>query len=134
MLSDQDDLLLWGSPKILAELLGVTVRTVQLYKSGKVTMPEPARRLLRLRVAGDLSALLGSGWEGFCFDRHGLLFVPGWSNGMKPERIRSMFFVFQEAAALRADLKALKNELWAMRKLQALKSPEDGRTLLRRKA
>ena len=67
--------LLHGSAESIADLLGCSVRTARRYKSGSTELPEPCRRLLRLRRNGDLAALLGSDWEGFCFDRHGLLQV-----------------------------------------------------------
>lgn len=116
-----DDLdLLHGEAKHLADFLGVSTRTIQLYKSGKARLPEPSRRLLRLRREGDLSALLGSAWDGFGFGRDGLLYVPGWRNGMRPEQIRAMFFTNQAAAALRNDVKALQTEVWALRKVLAV--------------
>lgn len=117
MLFDDSDLL-HGEAKYLAEYLGVSARTIQLYKSGKAKLPEPSRRLLRLRLTGDLAALLGSAWDGFYIGRDGLLYVPGWQNGMRPKQIEAMFFTFQEAAALRNDVKALRTEVWALRKVR----------------
>jgi hypothetical protein len=112
--------LLHGSAEFIADLLGCSVRTARRYKNGSTELPEPCRRLLRLRRCGDLSALLGSAWDGFGFDAGGLLYVPGWRNGWPPERIKAMFFTFQEASALRAQVKALKSELWAWRSLNAV--------------
>lgn len=37
---------------------------------------------------------------------------------MLPEQITGMFFTFQEAAALRADLKVLRSELWALKQVR----------------
>jgi hypothetical protein len=112
--------LLHGEARYLADLLGCSVRSIKRYKANPASMREPERRLLRLRRRGDLSALLGSAWEGFSFSADGLLFVPGWSNGMRPEQVRAMFFTIQEAAALRSDVRALRLELWALRKTSGL--------------
>lgn len=115
--------LLHGEAKHLAAFLGCTVRTVQLYKSGKLQMPEPTRKLLRMRFDGDLSVLGGSGWSGFYLQRGGL-FLPMWERSLSPDQVRGLFFVQQEAAALRQEVKRLRGELWALRKVQALKLPE----------
>lgn len=109
-----DDLdLLHGEPKQLAAFLGVSVRQINNYKTGKSPLPDQARRLLQLR-GGDLSALLGSDWEGFRF-HNGKLFIPGWSNGWEPGQIKGMFFTFQEAAALRQDVRDLRERVAALR-------------------
>lgn len=102
MLSETQDLL-HGDPATWAAFLGVSVRQVNNYKIGKTALPECARKLLRLRRTGDLAALLGKAWEGFSFGPDGLLYVPGWANGMQPAHIRAMFFTNQEAAALRVE-------------------------------
>lgn len=52
-----DDDLLFGDPDDLADFLGVSARTIQRYKTGKAPLPEACRKLLRLRLEGDLSAL-----------------------------------------------------------------------------
>lgn len=122
--------LLHGSAEHLADLLGCSVRQARRYRAGTLPLPEPSRRLLKLLRNGDLSSLLGSAWAGFSFSRDGLLFVPGWANGMRPEQIRAMFYGYQEAAALKADLKRLRNELWAMKKLRQY--PSAGRITLTR--
>lgn len=122
MPDDQD--LLHGPAEHIAGLLGCSVRMARRYKAGTTPLKEDSRRLLRLHRSGDLSALLGSAWAGFHFDRHGLLFAPGWSNGLAPGQIMGIFYTFQEAAALRATVKALKSEVWAMQKVQMVKVPD----------
>jgi hypothetical protein len=116
MFSNAD--LLHGESSTLAAFLGTTRRTINRYKAGTLPLPEPARRLLRLRLTGDLSALLGDAWAGFSVGRDGLLYVPGWSNGMRPEQIVAMFFTNQEAAALRQDVRRLRADLWALRQVR----------------
>jgi hypothetical protein len=118
VVSDFD--LLHGDAASVAAFLGVSTRTVKRYKAGTVPLPECCRKLLRLRFHGDLSALLGPDWEGFYVGRKGELYVPGWSNGMRPEQIRAMFFTQQEAAALRADVRKLRGELWALRMVRKI--------------
>lgn len=117
--------LLHGSAQSIADYLGVDVRQARRYKAGHA-LPGPARKLLQLRC-GDLAALLGQEWAGFSINWRGELFVPGWSNGMRPEQVKAMFFVFQEAAALRAEVKRLQGEIWAIkqvrRSLQRAKDP-----------
>ncbi len=100
--------LLHGDPVQVAAFLDITPRQLNNYRTGKTPLPGITRRLLQLRMDGDLAALMGDRWEGFRIGRDGLLYVPGWANGMRPEQIRAMFFVNQEAAALRSDVRALR--------------------------
>lgn len=117
MLSDLDHDLLHGPAEAIASTLGVSVRTAHRYKSGAQPLPEPCRRLLQLRVHGDLSALVGEAWAGFQM-ADGLLYLPGWRNGFDPAQIRALFFTQQECAALRAELKVLRSKVWAMQKVR----------------
>ncbi len=111
------DLLFWPA-EYLADFLGCSVRTARRYKSFATPLPEPCRRLLRLRYYGDLAAMLGKAWEGFYVGhKDGLLYVPGYRNGMNPGQIKAMFFGYQELSAHRQDVKRLKSEVWAMRKV-----------------
>lgn len=112
MLYDAD--LLHGDPSEVAAFLGVTLRTLRRYKANPETMPEAAKRLLRLRLEGDLRAIGGDAWEGFYLGRDGKLFVPGWSNGLPPSHIRAMFFTNQEAAALRVQVRDLQARVAAL--------------------
>lgn len=121
--TNQQDLL-HGSAQSIADYLGIDVRQARRYKAGH-PLPGPALKLLQLR-AGDLAGLLGQAWEGFSFNRAGELFMPGWANGFSPEKIKAMFFVLQEAAALRADVKQLRGEIWAMQQVRrSLKRAQD---------
>src|SRR5574340_1541158 len=105
LLNTNDDAdLLFGSNDYLAAFLGTTTKTIKNYKSGKTPLPEPARRLLKLRY-GDLSGLLGKGWEGFTFI-NGELFTPEFKYGFSPEEMRAWFFGRQELTALRRDRKS----------------------------
>lgn len=123
LLNTNDDAdLLFGSNDYLAAFLGVTPKTIANYKSGKTALPEPARRLLKLRY-GDLSGLLGDGWEGFTFHQ-GELFTPDFKYGFKPEEMRAWFFGRQELAALRREngklkleVKKLRADQWAREKV-----------------
>ncbi|TAJ76097.1 MAG: hypothetical protein EPO42_13235 [Gallionellaceae bacterium] len=118
MLSDDDYNLLHGSAEHIAGLLGVSPRTAARYKSGASELPEPCRRLLRLRRDGDISAIMGKDWEGFYFGADGLLYLPTHRNGFDAHQIRAMFFTVQECAALRADLRELRSKIWAMQKVR----------------
>lgn len=122
--------LLHGDTETVAALLGVTRRTVQLYKAGRLKLPEGYCKLLAVLRGGDLGQVLGDAWAGFSFGLDGRLFVPGWANGMRPEQIRAMFFVFQEAAALRSDVRRLRAghraaDLHVLRDLVALQVSND---------
>lgn len=107
MLYDFD--LLQGDPLAVAEYLGISARTLRRYKADPDKMPEGVRKLLRMRAEGDLRALGGDGWSGFYLTRHGL-FCPLWERELAPETVKGMFFVQQEAAALRAEVKRLRAE------------------------
>lgn len=67
-----DDCLIHGAPQEVAFFLGVSVRTLRRYKSHPDQMPEAVRKLLRLRMEGDLSALGGKLWDGFYLTRGGV--------------------------------------------------------------
>jgi hypothetical protein len=116
-MDDQD--LLQGDAKLIAKFLGVSLRAVQHYRLGDRPLPATVRKLLQIRL-GDLSALAGDQWQGFSFGRDEKLYLPTYRNGFDPDQIRSMFFVLQEAAALRNELKAVKNKLWAYEKMRSM--------------
>ncbi len=116
MLYDSD--LLFGDPSVVAAFLGVTERTLRRYKAKPEAMPEAIKRLLRLRLEGDLRAIGGNAWEGFYLGRDGKLYAPLWERGLSAKAVLSMFFVQQEAAALRVEVKKLKTELWALRRVR----------------
>lgn len=106
----------------MAEYLGVDPRTVKRWKAGQVALPEPVRRLLRLRFEGDAAALLGNGWEGFYF-QSGELFIPGWKYGFNPDQIKAMFFQVQEVRALRHELHQAREEVLSQRFLRRCAAP-----------
>lgn len=58
-----DDVLYGIRAEALAELAGVEVKTAARWKRG-AALPEPTRRLLRLRVRGELG-LLSEAWQGW---------------------------------------------------------------------
>lgn len=101
--------LLHGQEADLAEYLGVTVQTVKRWKTGRVQLPEPCRRLLALRFEGDAAALLGQDWEGFYF-QNGELFIPGWKYGLNPWQIKAMFFQVQQVRALENEIRAMQDD------------------------
>jgi len=109
-----DDDLLFGDPSEVAEFLGVTLRTLRRYKANPDAMPEMAKKLLRLRLEGDLRALGGDAWEGFYFSR-GRLYIPSWANGWEAAQVRALFFTVQEAAALRSEVRDLRARVEALR-------------------
>lgn len=106
-----DDYLIHGDPHLVADFLGVSVRTVRRYAADPFNMPEGVKKLLRLRVEGDLRALGGDAWEGFYMGRDGLLYMPGWLNGWTPHKLRALFFEMQELAALRVEVNKLRQEV-----------------------
>lgn len=103
--NDQADLL-FGDAALIAEYLGVSVKTVQRWKAGK-PMPAAAFKLMQLRY-GDLSGLLGKDWEGYTFGTDGKLYVPGWRGGFDPYQIHAMFFNVQQVRYLQAQIEALE--------------------------
>lgn len=125
--------LLWGQPKIIAEYLGVTPRTVQGWKKNPDAMPTYAVKLLRLRY-GDLTGLLGDEWDGFCF-RQGELFHPDFKYGFSAGETKGWFFGRQLLAELKREVPLLKTEVarletelqnaktaqWAAQKLRAIR-------------
>jgi hypothetical protein len=105
---DQNDLL-HGDPRPLADYLGVSTRTVKRWQAGE-PMPTAAFKLLQVRY-GDLSGLLGADWEGFTFGRQlddPKLYLPGWRGGFEPYAIRAMFFQVQQVRALQAEIRESK--------------------------
>lgn len=99
------------------DFLGVSLRTLARYKRHPDKMPLACKRLLRLRISGDLRALGGDEWEHFYINR-GLLYLPEYRNGFTAHHIRAMFFEVQQVKALQNELKALKRELWASKKVR----------------
>lgn len=98
-LNPNDDAdLLCESAEVIAECLGVSIKTAYRYKAG-AELPEPARRLLKVRL-GDLAGLMGDQWQGFTFGRDGKLYLPGWRGGFDPHQIRAMFFHCHEVRHL----------------------------------
>jgi len=123
----------------LCQYLNIHPRTFRRWKNGTAAVPETTVRLLRLRLYGDVSALMGDGWKGFYFGRDGLLYLPGWKYGWKPEEISALFFTRQELraakadlidtrkanASLAADLAKLRDLVWAEKKLRKLVALEE---------
>lgn len=112
-----DDCLIHGEDDDLAAFLGVSLRTLARYKRHPDKMPLACKRLLRLRMSGDLRALGGDDWEHF-YITHGRLYLPEYRNGFTAHQIRAMFFEVQQVRALQNELKALKRELWASKKVR----------------
>jgi hypothetical protein len=110
-----DDDLLFGDPSEVAAFLGVNERTLRRYKAKPEAMPEAAKRLLRLRLEGDLRAIGGNAWEGFYLGRDGKLFAPMWNRGLSADVVRGMFFTMQEAAALRIQVRDLQARVDALK-------------------
>lgn len=106
-----------GEDDDFAAFLGVSLRTLARYKRHPDKMPLACKRLLRLRISGDLRALGGDEWEHFYIKR-GLLYLPEYRNGFTAHHIRAMFFEVQQVKALQNELKALKRELWASKKVR----------------
>ncbi|MFA7399109.1 MAG: hypothetical protein WCZ98_01380 [Sideroxydans sp.] len=110
-----DDDLLFGDPSEVANFLGVTARTLRRYKANPEAMPEAAKRLLRLRLEGDLRAVGGNAWEGFYLGRDGKLYAPMWERGLSADVVKGMFFTMQEAAALRVQVRDLQARVEALK-------------------
>lgn len=112
-----DDCLIHGEASELAAFLGVSERTLARYKRHPEKMPEAVKKLLRLRLSGDLRALGGDEWEHFHITQ-GMLYLPEYRNGFTASKIRAMFFEVQQVRALQNELKALKREVWATKKVR----------------
>ena len=112
-----DDCLIHGDDSTIAAFLGVSLRTLARYKRHPDKMPLACKRLLRLRMEGDLRALGGDDWEHF-YITHGKLYLPEYRNGFTAHQIRGMFFRLQMIPSLQNEVKALKRELWAMKKVR----------------
>lgn len=109
-----DDCLIHGDPSEVAAFLGVSLRTLRRYQKHPDQMPEACKKLLRLRMEGNLRAIGGNDWDGF-YLQAGELFLPLWERGFRPEHIKAMFFEVQELAWHRSEAKRLQNELEAVK-------------------
>lgn len=112
-----DDCLIHGEDNDLAAFLGVSISTLRRYKRHPDKMPLACKRLLRLRMEGDLRALGGDEWEHF-YITQGKLYLPEYRNGFTAHQIRGMFFRLQMIPDLQNELKALKREVWASKKVR----------------
>jgi len=112
-----DDCLIHGDDSDIAAFLGVSLRTLARYKRHPDKMPLACKRLLRLRMEGDLRALGGDEWEHF-YIKQGMLYLPQYRNGFTAHQINGMFFRLQMIPDLQNELKALKRELWATKKVR----------------
>jgi hypothetical protein len=112
-----DDCLIHGDDSDIAAFLGVSLRTLARYKRHPDKMPLACKRLLRLRMEGDLRAIGGDEWEHF-YITHGKLYLPEYRNGFTAHQIRGMFFEVQQVRALQNEMKALKREVWASKKVR----------------
>lgn len=100
----------------LCELLGIDPRTLRRYKSGQTPVPVAAARLVRLRFAGDASALLGPDWAGFRYGKDGKLYIEGWRGGFDPHQIRAMFFGVQLVRHHEATIRQLERRIDGLEK------------------
>lgn len=112
-----DDCLTYGNPPEVAAFLGVSLHTLRRYRNHPDSMPEACKKLMRLRLEGDLRAIGGDAWTGF-YLQQGELFVPFFERSFTPEQVKGMFFRVQQVAALEADLRDLRGRLWALQKVR----------------
>lgn len=111
MLYDED--LFLGDSDDLANYLGVSHATIMRWKKKPLSAPVPVRRLMRLRLDGDLGALLGKDWDGF-YIQENKLHAPVFEAPMSAWQIKAMFFNVQELGAVRADLRELQARFMAL--------------------
>ncbi|SFU83371.1 hypothetical protein SAMN05216339_1229 [Nitrosomonas eutropha] len=105
-----DDLLYGVSVETLQEITGEETRVIKQWKKGTRRPSESAIRLVKLFFHGQVSELLGSGWNGFYF-KNGLIYVPEWRNGFSADDIRALFFRCQMVAYLESEIRLLKEEI-----------------------
>ena len=98
----------------LARLARVDPSTASRWKTRKSRLPGAVAQLVRLRILGDVAALLGKAWAGWRFGRDGLLYAPGWRRGFEPDEIRAQPFLYGERAVLKRELAELRAEVERM--------------------
>jgi len=105
--------------KHLAVFLGVSPVTIRNWRAGRARVPLAVKRLLTLRLEGDLSTLAGADWEGFRICADGKFYHPFWSRGFTPFQLKALFFEVQDAWQLKRDLEQARAELAALKKEKA---------------
>ena len=75
----------------IEKITGEDLNIIKKWKKGTKAIPEPALRLIRLYISGDVSALLGDEWKGYRFSQN-LIYLPEWRNGFAPHEIRALFW------------------------------------------
>lgn len=108
------DLVAGFNEDYLCEYLQVNPKTLKRWNAGTVQPPHAVLLLLQLR-AGDLSALGGSGWEGFRISPDNKLHIPFFHRPFEPGQVKAMFFTTQDAWADRSEVKGLQRDLVALR-------------------
>ena len=98
------------SPEEISRITGAAPRTIRHWIQKPENVPERVLRDLNLFIHGELSTIGGNDWQGHTL-RAGLLFIPGWRNGISPEQLKTMFFDCQQARALKNEARNLREEL-----------------------
>ena len=105
------DLVAGRDDQKLADFLQVSLKTFRRWKSGKSTPPHSAIIALNMRLGGDLSAIAGKDWAGFCFGYDGKLYIDCWRGGFDPHQIRAMFFRTQLVSHHEATIRQLEKRI-----------------------
>lgn len=106
------DLVAGVSEQWICEYLQVNPKTVKRWRTGEVNAPHAIRKLLKIALDGDLSALGGKEWEGFVIGRKDqLMYIPLFHRGQTPRQVAAMFFYLQEAREDKREIKRLQAEI-----------------------
>ena len=105
-----DDLIKSISFEEIERITGENQKTIKQWKKGTKKVSESAKRLLRLYILGEASALLGKDWDGHYF-RDNLLYIPEWRRGLAPGEIRALFWQVQQIWSLKREIDLLNQEL-----------------------
>lgn len=105
-----DELIYGINIEEIERITGEDQKVIKRWKKGTRPIPESSRRLLRLYLTGDASALMGDEWKGYRFVGN-LLYVPEWRNGFAPHEIRAFFWQVQQVSILKREIDILKKDI-----------------------
>lgn len=85
------------SPETLAAWCGVNRTTIARWERGQSRAPLAAVRLVELRASGALEPIGGPAWRGWRIGRDGLLYGPGYAQGLTPGQVAAVRWLEQSA-------------------------------------
>lgn len=88
----------------ILELLGINRATLSRWLAGENRIPLAASRLLSFSLRGNLHGY----WEGWIFSLDGLLYPPGWGEGLSHADIVQIWFYKKQAALCRSQAELIE--------------------------